>query len=551
MGVNTLSYYEYQLQLKELLEYGVRRAPEKEIIYRDQVKHTYEDLYERVQRYANALEDIGVERGDTVAVLDWDSHRYLENYFAVPSMGCTLHMVNVRYSEKNLIYTMKHAEDDYVLVFDEFLPMMEEYADELDSVKEYILLSDDEPPETELTSLEYEDLLSSAFPNYAFPDLDEDTRATLFYTTGTTGKPKGVTFTHRKLVLHTLGILTMNTYFKPERRISTDDVYMPLTPMFHVHAWGIPFLATLIGMKQVYPGKYEGEMLMKLIREENVTLTHMVPTILRRIVDGISKQNILKRFLIRLLKPFSDLRVIIGGSRLPKGLAKEASEKLGIDVWGGYGLSETCPVLTISQQKEKMWDWSKDDTIEYDVKTGLPLPFVDLEIVNQEGNKLEHNGEEKGEIVVRSPWLTEEYYKNPEKSEELWRDDWLHTRDVAVIDEEGYVQIIDRLGDLIKSGGEWIGSTDLENIISTHEAVKEVGVIGVPDEKWGERPMAFIVPQEGAEVTEEDIKEYMKEFVEKGEIAKYAIPDEVKFLDELPQTSVGKIDKKVLESEYT
>ncbi len=546
-----MSYFDYDLQIKKILEYPVYRVPEKEIIYRDQVRYTYEDLYERVQRLANALEQIGVEEGDTIAVLDWDSHRYLETYFAIPSMGCTLHMVNVRYSEENLLYTMKHAEDDYVLVYEDFLSTIEENKDELETVKEFIVLKDsEEMPETDLTDLEYEELLSSASPEYDFPDLDEDTRATLFYTTGTTGKPKGVWFSHRKLILHLLSTSLMNCYFRPDRRLSTDDVYMPLTPMFHVHAWGMPYMATFLGMKQVYPGEYEGEMLFKLIREEDVTFSHMVPTILRRLVEGISDLNPLKKFLIWLLKPFSDLRVIIGGSRLPKGLAKEASEKMGIDVWAGYGLSETGPVLSIAQQKEKMWDGDEEERREIDVSTGLPAPFADVKVIDNEGNEVEHNEKDKGEIVARAPWLTKEYYKDPKKTEELWRDDWLHTRDVSVVDEDGYLQIVDRLDDLIKSGGEWIGSTDIEDILSTHEGVKDCGVIGIPDEKWGERPMAFIVSHEGEDLSEKEIKEHMEEYIEQGKIVKYGMPDRIEFVEELPKTSVGKTDKKVLRDEY-
>ncbi len=546
-----MSYYDYDLQIKNILEYPVYRAPEKEIIYRDQVRYTYADLYERVQRLSNALEEIGVEEGDTIAVLDWDSHRYLETYFAIPSMGCTLHMVNVRYSEENMIYTMNHAEDDYVLVYEEFLPMMEEYSDELETVEKYIVLKDsEEMPETDLTDLEYEDLLSSASPEYEFPDLDEDTRATLFYTTGTTGKPKGVWFSHRKILLHLLSTSLMSNWARPDRRFSTEDVYMPLTPMFHVHAWGMPYLATFLGMKQVYPGKYEGEMLIKLIREEDVTISHMVPTILRRLVEGISELNPLKRFLIRILKPFSDLRVIIGGSRLPKGLAKEASEKMGLNVWAGYGLSETGPVLSIAQQKEEIWDADEEERREIDVCTGLPAPFADVKVIDNEGNEVKHNGKDQGEVVARAPWLTEEYYKDPEKTEKLWEDDWLHTRDVAVVDEEGYLQIVDRLDDLIKSGGEWIGSTDIEDVLSIHDGVKDCAVIGVPDEEWGERPMAFIVPHEGKELSEQEIIEHMEEHVEQGKIVKYAIPDRVEFMEELPKTSVGKTDKKVLRDQY-
>ncbi len=529
--------YQFQLLVKNILNSGMRYEPDREIVYRDRLRYDYRELYRRICRLANLLTRLGVGPGDTVAVLDWDSHRYLEAYFAVPMIGAILHTVNIRLSPAQLVYTMKHAEDKVVLVNAEFVPVLENVSADLHSVQEYILLTDTgaAPARKLKFAGEYEKLLSSSESVYDFPDFDENSVATVFYTTGTTGEPKGVYFTHRQLVLHTLSVAGAVGAYQTQGRFRSDDVYMPLTPMFHVHAWGLPYIATLLGVKQVYPGKYEPEMLLKLLQVEKVTLSHCVPTILHLVTTFAASKSV----------DLSRWKVIIGGSALPSGLA-EAALKLGIDVYSGYGMSETCPVLTITYLTQEMLSKDAASQIEYRVKTGIPVPFVDLKIVDEQGNEVAHDGKSVGEIIVRAPWLTNGYLKDIEGSKILWRDGWLHTGDMANIDPKGYVQITDRLKDMMKTGGEWVSSLEIESMLTRHDAVSEAAVVGLPDERWGERPYAVVVLKKEFEgkVKEGDLIEFLKDFVKQGTLNSWSVPDRIGFAGSIPKTSVGKIDKK-------
>ena len=535
--------YNYQLLIKHILETPLFFAPDQQIVYRDKVRLTYRAFNERVHRLANALKLLGVKKGDTVCVFDYDSHRYLECFFAVPMMGAVLHTQNWRLSPEQILYTMNHAEDDVVLIHSDFLPLLEAVQDKLTTVKKIILITDDgQKPETKVKiDMEYEEMLQGAAPSYDFPDLDENTRATTFYTTGTTGLPKGVSFSNRQLVLHTIsGMLGLSAYESPAR-FRSNDVYMPITPMFHVHAWGIPYAATLLGVKQVYPGRYEPEMLLKLILTEKVTFSHCVPTIIHMLVSSpvVKKLDLTK------------WKVVIGGARLPKGLAKAATD-LGIQIFSGYGMSETCPIISLANLKPYMHDWNQDKQIDKQIMTGLPVPLVYAKVVDSSGKELPRNGESTGELVLRAPWLTENYFKDPERTKDLWQDGWLHTGDVACIDPAGYIQITDRTKDVIKTGGEWISSLELENLISQHEAVSEAAAIGTPDDKWGERPLLIIVlrPEYKDKVSEEDLKKFMTKFSEEGKIPKYGVPDRYMLVDAIPKTSVGKINKIQLRKLY-
>ncbi len=535
--------YAYPLLIKQLLYTPIIYAPDQEIVYRDQMRLTYRDLYARIAKLANTLKDLGVGPGDTVAVLDWDSHRYLECFFAVPMIGAILHTVNVRLSPEQILWTMNHAEDDVVLCHQDFLPIMEDIQGQLPTVKKYVLLKEaGQAPDGIKLPLagEYEELLAKASDSYDFPDFDENAKATTFYTTGTTGDPKGVFFSHRQLVLHTLSTLVgVGSYVAPGRFRST-DVYMPITPMFHVHAWGVPYVATVLGAKQVYPGRYEPPMLLKLLATEKVTFSHCVPTILHMLLNAEAAKSV----------DLSQWKVIIGGAALPRGLA-EAALKRGVDIYAGYGMSETCPILTLAMVQPDKMDADMEYQLDIRTKTGRPVPLVDLRVVDEKMQDLPHDGRSAGEIVVRAPWLTQSYFKAPDKGEELWAGGYLHTGDIAVIDPEGYVKITDRLKDVIKTGGEWISSLELESVISRHPGVSEVAVVGAADEKWGERPLAMVVARPDAKdsLTAQAIKDFMGEFVANGELSKWAIPDKILLVESIPKTGVGKINKKAIRAE--
>jgi len=537
----TESAYDYPLLIKNLLFCPAVSAPDQEIVYRGSFRYTYRGLHQRVQQLANALLALGVKPGDTVAVMDWDSHRYLECFFAVPMIGAVLHTINVRLSPEQILYTIDHAEDDVLLVNGEFLPILEQIRGRMDTVKSFVLLNDEPSvPESTVTFAgDYEALLAAASPVCTFPDFDENTRATTFYTTGTTGMPKGVYFSHRQLVLHTLGVMTALSTGKEHGCFHRDDVYMPITPMFHVHAWGVPYIATMLGVKQVYPGRYVPDLLLELIEKERVTFSHCVPTILHMLLKHPHAQRI----------DLSGWKLIIGGAAMSRTLCLDALSR-GIDVFTGYGMSETCPILTISQLTPAMLALSHEDQALIRCKTGRTVPLVDLRVVDAAMRELPRDNQSSGEIVVRAPWLTQGYLKDHKASERLWDGGYLHTGDVAVRDDRGYVKITDRTKDVIKVAGEWVSSLELEDIIAHHPAVSEVAVIGQPDEKWGERPLALVVPKAGDRVTDRDLQHYVKEYADKGVVNKQVVLLKVRLVEAIDKTSVGKTNKVALREKY-
>jgi fatty-acyl-CoA synthase len=452
-------------------------------------------------------------------------------------MGAVLHTVNVRLSPEQILFTMNHAEDTVVLLHEDFLPVLEQIAPKLETVKTFVLIQDAKKitPTALPVASDYESIISQGTDEFPFEDFDEERQATLFYTTGTTGNPKGVYFSHRQLVLHTLGLGLAVAGLTAPGRFQSGDVYMPLTPMFHVHAWGFPYLATLLGTKQVYPGRYDPGTILHLIQHENVTFSHCVPTILHMIMDSPEAGSV----------DLSKWKVNTGGMALPRGLARKAIDA-GIQIFHGYGLSESCPLLTMANIKPHMMEWDVEMQLDYRIKTGFPLPLVDLQIMDENGKPVPRDGKTPGEITVRTPWLTQGYFKESERSQELWRGGRLHTGDVANIDQEGYVQITDRMKDAIKSGGEWVSSLSLESLLSQHPAVSEVAVVGVADEKWGERPVALVVPRNESEnmISANDLRMFLMEFVDSGRISKWAVPDKFIFTSVIPKTSVGKLDKR-------
>jgi fatty-acyl-CoA synthase len=536
----TQSAYRFPLLIRSLFRSAMNRDTSEEIVQPGVVRRSYREFGERVHRLASALADIGVTAGQTVAVMDWDTPRYLECFFAIPMMGAVLHTVNVRLSPEQVLYTINHAEDAVILVNVEFLPLLEQIHDRIDAGKKFVVLSDSsEIPNTGLPlEGEYEALLAAADPYFDFPELDEDTRATTFYTTGTTGLPKGVYFSHRQLVLHTMAAQQALARAGHGSFTGT-DVYMPVTPMFHVHAWGLPYVATCLGVKQVYPGRYMPGALVDAIAQEKVTFSHCVPTILQMILDTAKKRS----------TELAGWKVVIGGAALPGALAERALEA-GVDVFTGYGMSESGPILTLAHLKPEMETWDIGRQVEYRTTAGRPVAMVQIRIVDEAMNDVAHDGRTTGEIVVRAPWLTQGYLKDPVNSGKLWAGGWLHTGDIGTIDKHGYLNITDRLKDVIKTGGEWVSSLDLEDLILKHEAIADAAVIGVPDPKWSERPLAVIALQPNKTVTAEELREFLRGFAERGLISKYAIPEQIHVLDALPKTSVGKQDKKMLREWY-
>jgi fatty-acyl-CoA synthase len=543
----TPSAYDPPLIIKMLLEQVTKYNPQREIVYRDLFRMNYHTFDKRVRQLANVLTDAGVKAGDTVAVMDWDSHRYLECFFTIPCLGAVLHTINIRLSPAQILYTMNHAEDKFVVIHEDFVPIVEAIKDQLTTVEKYIIVSDKvyQNPEAELVKPsfpvvgEYENLLKNASDSYDFPDFDEHSLATTFYTTGTTGNPKGVYFSHRQLVMHTFCLMA---YFPGYRALPLDnrDVYMPITPLFHVHGWGFPFLATMLNFKQVYSGRYEPEMLLKLLIKEKVTFSHCVPTILNMLVNSpVAKQVDLSHW-----------KVLIGGSALTRGLAKAALE-LGINITQGYGMSETAPIMSVVHLNDEQLAMGMEEQLNYRTKAGKIAPFVELRLMDDEGNFLPHDGEAVGELVARGPWMTQGYFKDVVASETLWNGGWLHTGDVAAIGPDYYVTIADRVKDVIKTGGEWVSSLDIENLLSQVEGIAESAVIGFPDPKWGERPHAIVVvkPDYSDKLTPESIKSVLQSKVDSGEINKWYVPDHIKFVPEIPKTSVGKLDKKRIRAE--
>jgi fatty-acyl-CoA synthase len=536
----TASAYTSPLLIKNLLAFPVVNNPDNEIVYRDLLRYDYRTLRERICHLANMLTGLGVKPGDTVAVMDWDSHRYLECFFAVPMIGAVLHTINVRFSPDQVLYTIDHAEDDVILVHQDFLPILEAIKGRIDTVDHYVLLTDGgEPPLTQIPLTgEYEAMLATAGRIFDFPDLDEQTRATTFYTTGTTGMPKGVYFSHRQLVLHTLGALAAVGTPATQGRVHQQDVYMPITPMFHVHAWGMPYVATTLGIKQVYPGRYAPELLLRLIDKEHVTFSHCVPTILHMLLSNPDIDKI----------DLSSWKVIVGGAAMPQSLCL-AALKLGIDIFTGYGMSETCPVVALAHVPEDLLDLPAEEQVEVRCKTGRPMPLVGMKLVDEDMQEIPADGESTGEIVLRAPWLTQGYLKDHHNSENLWRGGFLHTGDVANLDDTGYFKITDRAKDVIKIAGEWVSSLEVEDILVQHESVSEVAVIGMPDDKWGERPLALVVAGESAPV-EKELAAFVKGFVDSGRLTRHALMLKVLVVDEIAKTSVGKIDKKLLRQKH-
>ena len=535
------SFYNYPLLIKQLLISPLSSNPEQEIVDNENQRYDYKRLNTNIHTLANALREIGIKKGDTIGVMAWDTIRYLEFFFAIPMMGAILHTINIRLSEQQILYTINHADDDVLIVHHDFIEVINRIKKNFSRPIKIILLNSNENNLNDSYTYLYEHFIKNKKSKFKFEDFNENTTATKFYTTGTTGDPKGVSYSHRQLIIHTLGFIAGSSVSNFSHRFHNEDVYMPLTPMFHVHGWGFPYMATLLGVKQVYPGRYEPKKLLDLIIQEKVTFSHCVPTILQMLLNENKK----------IKYDLSKLKLIIGGSAMSKHLAEEARNH-GINVVSAYGMSETCPFLTIAQIPSEARKSSQRELIKMRTKTGKPGPLVDLRIVDENYKDVVRDNKSTGEIIARAPWLTNGYIKDKQASKELWKGGYLHTGDVGYIDDTGSLIITDRIKDIIKSGGEWISSLQIEDIVSKCKGVKEVAAIGIKDVKWGERPIIIVakIARENKEDINKRIRERISNEIKKGALSKWAMPDKIEYVKQIEKTSVGKINKKLLREKY-
>ena len=522
------------LTVGSLLERAEKFFPKKEVISRTLSgihRLTYREIGERTRKLASALEKLGIKKGDRVGTFAWNHHRHLEIYFAAPGMGTVLHTINIRLSAEHISYIINHAEDKVIFVDEDLLPLIERVKNQLKTVEAFIIMTDkDDLPSTSLENVyHYEKLIEQASPDYLFvKDIDENEAAGMCYTSATTGKPKGVVYSHRAIVLHSFAFGLADT-----AALSENDICMPVVPMFHANAWGMPFAATWFGTTQVLPGpQFTPKLLAELIEKEKVTLTAGVPTIWLGLLNELEKGEY----------DTSSLRSIIcGGSAAPRGMIKAFESKYQIPFLHAYGMTETTPLATVSRLKSYQSNLDDEAILDIRSKQGLLVPGLEMKVIAANG-EVNWDGKEMGELLLRGPWIADEYYKD-ERSSEAFHDGWLHTGDVATVDEEGMIKLVDRTKDLIKSGGEWISSVDLENALMAHESVFEASVVAVPHKEWQERPVACVVLKEGFQ--ELISKEELLEFIAP-QFAKWWLPDDIVFMKDIPKTSVGKFLKQAL-----
>ncbi|MEQ6389042.1 long-chain fatty acid--CoA ligase [Bacillaceae bacterium S4-13-58] len=519
------------LTLNKMVERAEKIFPKKQIISRTSTgifRYGYKEMGERTRRLSSALQQLGVQKGDKIGTLAWNDHRHLEAYFGIPSMGAVLHTINIRLSTEHISYIINHAEDKVLLVDQEFLPLIEAIKEKLKTVEAIIVLTDHHQlPDSDLSPLySYEKLLEGGDANFQFPeDLDENDPAGMCYTSATTGLPKGVVYTHRGISLHSMALGLADS-----AAVSESDVCMPVVPMFHANAWGMPFASTWFGSTQVLPGpRFTPEILAELIQSEKVTLTAGVPTIWLGLLNELESKN--------GAYDTSSLRAVLcGGSAAPLGMIKAFETKYGIPFIHAYGMTETTPLVTLSRLKSYQVDLPEEEKLASRAKQGYVVPGLELKVINEKG-EAEWNGEDMGELLVRGPWIADEYYRD-DRTKEAMKDGWLYTGDIVTIDSEGVIKIADRTKDLVKSGGEWISTIDLENALMAHDAVFEAAVVGVPHPEWQERPVATVVLKPGASANKEELIAHLT-----SQFPKWWLPDDILFVDEIPKTSVGKFLK--------
>ncbi|MCI0903456.1 MAG: long-chain fatty acid--CoA ligase [Chloroflexi bacterium] len=530
---------DYPLLVNQFLERASTFFPNKEIVTREGEgthRYTYADVMKRSSRLSHALAGLGVGIGDRVGTFAWNTYRHLEVYFAAPAMGAVLHTINIRLFTEDLVHIINHAGDKVILVDPDLVPILEPLVPQLESVEHFIIMTDDRSFTTTLPSAHnYEDLLSGVSDEYSPVRVDENAPAGLCYTSATTGRPKGVIYTHRGVVLHSMMEAQVDTVGFRER-----DVVLPIVPLFHANCWGVPYTSAMVGATQVLNGiRPDPEAICRLIESEKVTLSLGVPTIWIGVLDHIDRSG--KTY------DFSSLREIVsGGSALPISLIQAYKEKLDVDLIQAYGMTEATPVISYNRITSRFDGLTEDEKLQMAGNQGPLVAGLEMRLVDDEGKDLPWDGEQRGELLFKGPWIADSYYNDP-RSEETFIDGWYHSGDIASVDPNGYIQIGDRVKDMVKSGGEWISSVDLETAIIAHPGVLEAAVVAIPHEKWGERPLACVVPNADSKGKLE--KAEVLDFI-RDKFASWWMPDDVVFIDEIPKTSVGKMDKKVLRERY-
>lgn len=525
------------LLISSLIEFAALNHPDEEIVSRTVEgpihRYTYKDCAIRSRQLAKALEKLGVEQGDRISTVAWNGYRHVEIYYGVSGMGAVCHTINPRLFPEQIIYIINHAEDKYIFTDLTFVPLIEKLIDHLPNVKGFVIMTDEtNMPKTALPNVIcYENLLATADDDYQWPVFDERTASSLCYTSGTTGNPKGVLFSNRSTVIHSYAVCTLDGL-----GLSNMESILPVVPMFHVNAWGIPYAAAMCGAKMVLPGaRMDGEALYELMETEEVTLSAGVPTVWMMLLAYMKENN----------KKFSTMqRTVIGGAAAPGAMIETFEKEYNVNVIHAWGMTEMSPLGTACNLKKKHLGLSQDEKINLSLKQGRALYGVDMKIVDGTGSDLPWDGKAFGNLLVRGPWITSAYFKD-EGGNVIDDDDWFDTGDVATIDADGYMQITDRSKDVIKSGGEWISSIDVENKAVGCPGIAEAAVIAVSHPKWDERPLLIAVKKPDATVTKEDVIEHLK-----GILAKWQLPDDVIFVTELPHTATGKILKTKLRSEY-
>ncbi len=526
---------DYPLTLTHLLERSGKLFDKVEIVSRlpdrSLHRHTYADFRRRTRALAGALQRAGLHRGDRVATLMWNHYAHLEAYFGIPAAGGVFHTLNLRLPPDDIAYIVDHAGDRFLIVDDVLLPLYEKIRDKVKLERVLVVSLTGKPVPQGYD--DYEAFLHLAPGGFTYPELQEDEAAGMCYTSGTTGKPKGVVYSHRALVLHSFAIALPDI-----GDLSHRGTIMPVVPMFHANAWGIPFAATLVGMKQVYPGPYlDPESLLDLCEREHVTEAAGVPTIWLGILEALDKNP-------GRWKLAPGMAMLVGGSAAPEAMIRRF-DRHDLRVVHAWGMTEMTPLGTLSYPKGHMVDWSEDERYSVRAKQGLPAPFVELRAVGEDGREVPQDGKSMGELQARGPWVAASYYNLPEETDHWTKDGWFRTGDVACIDPEGYIKICDRTKDLIKSGGEWISSVDLENALMGHPGVREAAVIAVPHPKWVERPLAVVVLREGMNPTPEELRAFLEP-----RFVSWWLPDDYVFAKEIPRTSAGKFSKAKLRQLY-